>query len=211
MIKDRFFDLLSDSIAYEECPICNATEKEVKRHIDMLLYESVNDVGVRQDIRKALGFCNRHMDLLLSYNDILGDALIAQDLVKEVLTKDFNVKKNGLCPICIFENNIEKLFEDTFINALKEKSFREKLSEKRSILCLNHFRKIYNKLNGEAKEFLYATEKKNLSHLKDELDEEVEHFDYTNKGKKWKDEKNAHTRAFRFLLGKEFINSNHHT
>ena len=210
MVKDRFFDLLVDGIAYEECPICNAIGKEVKRYIDMFLYGSVNDVAVRQDIRKALGFCNRHTDLLLSYNDILGDAIIAQDLVKEVLTKNFTIKKNGLCPICTFENNMEKLFEDTFINALNEKSFRKKLSEKNSILCLNHFRKIYNKSNNEEKEFLYAMEKKNLAHLKDELDEEVEHFDYVNKGKKWKDEKNAHIRAFKFLLGKEFINPNHH-
>ena len=57
---------LSDVMAAPGCPICRVRRTAVSRFLDALLWESVTDVGFRQDWTRARGFCDRHTHALLA-------------------------------------------------------------------------------------------------------------------------------------------------
>lgn len=86
------------------CPICYLTKVAVKRYLDVLSYETVNDPQERAKLTAAGGFCNRHAWQWFSLNDALGTALIYQDVAKLVAAKleqdEFSsqtgVKRSGL-------------------------------------------------------------------------------------------------------------------
>ena len=43
---------LRDALAQPGCPICTLVERVSSRYLDSLLYERVNDVGTREDLRE---------------------------------------------------------------------------------------------------------------------------------------------------------------
>ncbi|HTR82458.1 MAG TPA: DUF6062 family protein [Bacteroidota bacterium] len=42
------------------CPLCEIVNASMHKHVDSILYEYVNDVGVRKVLHSSFGFCNRH-------------------------------------------------------------------------------------------------------------------------------------------------------
>lgn len=66
------------------CAICRLGAKHVHHFLDGLLYESVNDPGVRRRVGRARGFCNRHAWEMRSLSgNALGMALLHRDALKE--------------------------------------------------------------------------------------------------------------------------------
>ena len=53
MNKHTLYYNLRDAFAEEGCPICRLCSQAVDRYLDHLLYESVNDPGVRRNIRRS--------------------------------------------------------------------------------------------------------------------------------------------------------------
>lgn len=76
---------LRDALAEDGCAVCRLASQAVARHLDFLLHESVNDAGVRRDVRRARGFCNRHAWQLRDLQGALGIAIIYRDVVVAVL------------------------------------------------------------------------------------------------------------------------------
>ncbi len=76
----------SAASAQQPCPLCDLATKAVASYLDSLLYESVNDPGLRQDIREARGLCNTHAWQLRTLSGAaLGVALIYRDVLETVL------------------------------------------------------------------------------------------------------------------------------
>lgn len=69
------------------CPACRVEQSAVERYISSLLYESVNDIQVREHLRASLGFCREHARLAVEKNlgNALGFAMIYQDVINNVL------------------------------------------------------------------------------------------------------------------------------
>lgn len=78
-----FYDL-RDAMALPGCPVCRLKANAVRRHLDNLLWESVNDVGVRHGIRRAHGFCQQHAWQLIEGGSSLGVVIIVHDLMQHV-------------------------------------------------------------------------------------------------------------------------------
>jgi hypothetical protein len=59
----------------------------VERYISSLLYESVNDIQVRERLRASMGFCREHARLAVEKNlgNALGFAIIYQDVINNTL------------------------------------------------------------------------------------------------------------------------------
>jgi hypothetical protein len=70
-----FYDL-RDALTQPGCPVCRLKADAVRRHLDGMLWESVNDSGVRHDIREARGFCQQHAWQLVEGGSSLGAAII---------------------------------------------------------------------------------------------------------------------------------------
>ena len=79
-----YFDLL-DGFKKPGCGICRYALRAVERFFDSLTYENTNDPGIRDGVRAARGFCNRHTVQYLGFGDELGSALIYRDLLHTIL------------------------------------------------------------------------------------------------------------------------------
>jgi len=79
-----FFEL-REALAGTGCAMCRLAARAADRYLESLLWESVNDPGVRDAIRQARGFCHAHSKGLMRHGASLGVAIIARDVLKDVL------------------------------------------------------------------------------------------------------------------------------
>jgi len=68
------------------CPICHVGMAADRKYLDSLLWESVNDTGVRHELTQSLGLCSRHSRTLLMFpGGRLGVAILQRAIVQEAL------------------------------------------------------------------------------------------------------------------------------
>ena len=63
------------------CPICRLTLQAVDRYLTSTAYEDVTDPTVREQLRVAQGWCVVHAERWLAQPNVLGTALIYQDIL----------------------------------------------------------------------------------------------------------------------------------
>jgi len=84
MNRHTLYYNLQDAFAEKGCPICRLCSQAVDRYLEHLLYESVNDFEVRRSIRQSQGFCKKHAWQLVQRGDLLGIAIIHQDVIRNI-------------------------------------------------------------------------------------------------------------------------------
>ena len=112
------------------CPICHYGCESGRRYIDGVMYESVNDYGLRQKLTRTMGFCAFHSQEMLTIPGAkLGAAIIEQAMLKEALSRlskpangrgtffssfssknqsnPFHVPSSDACPACQHEREAE--------------------------------------------------------------------------------------------------------
>ena len=55
-----YFTVLEAFQKAKGCALCELEAEATRRYLDSLLYESVNDPGVRENLVRAKGYCRRH-------------------------------------------------------------------------------------------------------------------------------------------------------
>ncbi len=109
------------------CPICHYGRQTGHAFLEGLLYESVNDFGLRQQLTQSLGFCASHSREMLSFPGTrLGAAILEQAMLKEALRRaqaqtparrsllggrrnhDAASPHRGDCPVCRHEREAER-------------------------------------------------------------------------------------------------------
>lgn len=185
----------------EICPICQVTADGMAKHIDALFYERVTDVGTREAIRKARGFCRFHARLVSQHADALGTSLILQDvLVNELraidagefdrphnpagrLSRFFdssaaNTGNLAPCPICVAEQEMESRAVDSLISALPDRKFALVFRGSAG-LCLPHFRLAFCACSDdEAWKIVLEMARDSIARLSSELEELTRKSDY---------------------------------
>ncbi len=79
---------LCEAFRQPGCPICTLVAGDSWRYLDALLYERVNDVGTREELRKSLGFCSWHAWKSIEIsNCALGLAIIYEDILGAMVEK----------------------------------------------------------------------------------------------------------------------------
>ncbi len=141
----------------EGCPICHYGRMSGRKYLDGVMYESVNDFGLRQRLVSNMGFCAFHSQEILTFPGTkLGAAIIEQAMLKEALRRmdatspgrnSFFSRgaKNppaaaapdvGSCPACLHERASEqRAIEDLL--AHWDASWEE-LLKKSGGMCFNH-------------------------------------------------------------------------
>ncbi len=76
-----YYDL-KDALALPGCPICRVSAEAVNRYLDGLIYEKVNDPGLRAALRESRGFCQRHAWGLVRHGAALGVAIMMRDVIR---------------------------------------------------------------------------------------------------------------------------------
>ncbi|HEY81630.1 MAG TPA: hypothetical protein EYP25_13955 [Anaerolineae bacterium] len=107
------------------CPICHYGRQAGHAFLEGLLYESVNDFGLRQQLVQSLGFCAFHSQETLSFPGArLGAAILERAMLKEALRRvqrQAPARRSRLrrahgdlsptlddCPVCQHERGAER-------------------------------------------------------------------------------------------------------
>lgn len=76
---------LREALPEPGCAVCRLKAKATEQYLDGLLWESVNDPGVRNSVRQAQGFCHEHAWRLVRHGGSLGTAILLRDVLQDVL------------------------------------------------------------------------------------------------------------------------------
>jgi len=77
---------LQEALRKPCCPLCHILKEAGLRYLENLLYENVNDPGIRKMLDSSWGFCERHTRALASLTQYsLGIAIINESLLNKVL------------------------------------------------------------------------------------------------------------------------------
>lgn len=88
-LKDRvgYHDLMAD-LKKAGCPVCHGGHRSAWRLLDSILWESVNDPGVRRRLRGSKGFCREHALMAIAVasqqSTASGIAILYEDFLRSV-------------------------------------------------------------------------------------------------------------------------------
>ncbi|MFA6290447.1 MAG: DUF6062 family protein [Victivallales bacterium] len=145
----------------KDCPLCDLSNASVQKHFTDMLYESVNDRGLRKKLKEQKGFCAFHGELLLEHGDALGIAILHADQIQSLLdcldnlgsvfskikrTDHSGWTDHSGCMICEVRKGAEKRHMENFIELMDDEAMRNYL-EKFPGFCARHLFKVLEKLD----------------------------------------------------------------
>jgi len=222
------FSQAEEAFSKRGCAVCLLLNRYDVRRLDALLYESVNDVFVRDMIRKSLGFCNRHSsvmgeiaasvgrDLLSASGAPLGIGMIHPDLV-ETLMKQLKddkipgrIRRNSrsgkdACLVCPGRKELELAYLRTLIRNVADLGFREKYL-KSDGLCAAHLTKALKLQESYLdRETLATIEISQLERLARDLREFIRKHDYRYSKEGLGKEADSWLRSLRKISAEPFV------
>ena len=217
-----YFNFL-DALKGQGCPVCFVIKKYSRKFMDDFLYESVNDSGLRKEIRESAGFCNRHSWQLQKFGDGFGLGIVYEDLMRFILKrleetdgssasikailkqldKDEQAKKS--CIVCKEEKDVEGRYISVFLENFDDPEL--KFSYKRSFgLCLFHLNSAIKKCkNKKLTHEIITIETAKLNSLLVEVEEFLRKHDYRFSNEQFGKEGDSWIRAIEKLTGKEGV------
>ncbi len=181
---------LRDALEALGCAICTLVTKAVASSLDGLLYERVNDPGIRQELRASGGFCHRHAWELCDVGDAFGVGLLYQDLLERATTslkqclddrKALAAQQKGTvnqCPSCRQTPEATQRYLSLFVEMFEDPSFRSAIDQSNG-LCLPHFQEALSSCRTSAQRTALTNwEQAKLSILLRQLKEFLRKQDY---------------------------------
>lgn len=86
MVPLSYHELI-DACQKPGCPLCRLAQRDVRRHLEQVIYDSVNDPPTRARLRESLGYCYEHAWQLpqAGASTPLGVAFIYRDMLTTVM------------------------------------------------------------------------------------------------------------------------------
>jgi len=217
-----YFNLL-DALKEQGCPVCFVIRKNAQKFMDDFLYESVNDPGLRKEIKESVGFCNRHAWQLQKFGDGFGLGIVYEDLMQLVLKrlegadgssvslkaipkqldKDEQAKKS--CIVCKEEKDVEGRYIAVFLDNFDDSELRFAYNNSFG-LCFRHLNlAIKRNKNKKLSNEIISIEAAKLNGLISELKEFHRKHDYRFSKEKFGKEGDSWIRAIEKLIGKEGV------
>ena len=224
---------LEDAFGRGGCPVCWLLTRYDARSFDSLLYEFVNDVGVRDKIRQTLGFCNYHAWVLHQVaTDLtpeklsvgmgqMGISIIYLDLVETLIKrlKAFSSsaskrhvkapatvsKSTGtVCPMCSARAQFELWYLESILRNIAMKDFSEKYAACDGLCAIHLLRALELSGFDGNKRALAAAEIRRLEELSVDLHEFLRKHDYRYASEGFGKEGDSWLRAVRKISGERY-------
>jgi len=212
-----YFDVLRALQKARVCALCELEARETRRYLDNLLYENVNDVGVRGNLVRSRGHCRRHAYLLLESADGLGTAILYRDQVKlfvEFLESVGNLRAKlyrksvpkswnyeALCPACVIQAQARQGYISTLLEWLGEAEMQRAFDASPG-LCVPHLLLVLHQVrNAVERDCLLKTHLSKFEALAQELAEFVGKQDYRFHDEPSGAEKDSWRRAVCMMVG----------
>ena len=224
---------LWDALGQPGCPVCSLAERNSFRFLDALLYERVNDVGTREELRKSLGFCNWHawkslevqncpLGLGIIYNDML--ERIQERLAKvqhsipvfipfirrllprgKVKNSNRLLRPSHSCPVCQSVRFFEETNLGILLDFISERDFERQFSGSAGI-CFPHLIIAIEKFPGhENLPLLIERQMTKYESLQGEVSEFIRKHDYQYAHEPRGAESDSWKRALEMVVGKREI------
>jgi hypothetical protein len=223
---------LEDAFGRRGCPVCWLLTRYDERYFDYLLYGLVNDVGVREEIRQTLGFCNYHAwvlhqvatDLNAKLSVGMGETgigIIYLDLVETLIkrlkafsssaskrhakTLATSPKSTGtVCPICSARAQFELWYLESILRNIVVKDFAEKYATCDGLCAIHLLRALKLSSFDANKRALAAVEIRRLEELSVDLREFWRKHDYRYASEGFGKEGDSWLRALRKISGERY-------
>lgn len=195
-----FFRLL-DAARAPGCLLCRLTSTHTRRHIESLLYESVNDTGFRDRWRGARGFCHRHAWILAEFKDGLGTAILYEDVINHYGEKLLTEGAGTQCPLCKAEAGDLDDRIAVIAQSWDDVELRNAVAAGDG-LCGPHLRVLLREARRpEVRDTFWRVSAARLRQLAVELRQQIDSFDYRRAPPTDERIKHAWRRAIEQLLG----------
>jgi len=218
------FDVCRDDHA-AGCAFCRLYRRLQRDEIDIILGASMMEPDIREKTNE-LGFCNKHLGIMLSRKRMLGMGLILESHLAEVrkkltarsLLKDPSAasmaalgKLNGDCYVCSrIEKNLSAMISTAVYLYENDDDFRVKLKAQ-PYFCLPHYtalvsyaaKKMNKRLFREFFDTVEELEEKYLTELNGDVSWFCKKFGYDYESEPWYNSKDSVQRSIGFLTGRE--------
>jgi hypothetical protein len=202
----------------QECPLCELESEGLRRHVDNLLYEFVNDPGVRAELVRSKGYCARHANVLLSFRDGLGTAILYQDQVRVFLrlldglanaslraaSRDISrYTQHQECPLCRYQRQLREHQVSDLVEGLRHEEMRDAFQSSPG-LCVPHFLLAVQATRSEpVLRLLVGTELQRFRELLQDLETFCRKHDYRFQQEGFGKEADSWLRAVRMIAGRD--------
>jgi hypothetical protein len=216
-----FFDVLEAFQQAKGCALCELEARGIRRYLESLLYENVNDVGVRADLAKSRGYCRLHAHMLLEFQDGLGTAILYRD--QAMMFLDFLKSLNGLpakllrrkmpeewgiaalCPACRIAAGSRECHLSTLVEHLGDPDLRKAI-EASPGLCVPHLLPALRQAqDASSREYLASLHVDKFQQLADDLAEFDRKHDYRFSREPWGKERDSWIRAINMMAGRKDV------
>jgi hypothetical protein len=215
-----YFEVLDAVREAKGCPLCHLEADRMRRYLDGILYEFVNDSGVRAELARSKGFCHTHAHMLLGVEGprALGIAILYRDQVHQFLkflqglkepTSDhfWRQKRSTVweasepCPACRLQAEQRLRYSEVVVGSLNEPEFRNAF-EASAGLCVSHFLSALDLIQDfSVRDLLIAIQEAKLADLKHDLEEFCRKNDYRFRDEGFGKEGDSWLRAVRLMVG----------
>ena len=211
-----YYKLLAALEKARDCVLCELGAGYLHRYFENLLYENVNDPGLRKKLTRSGGFCHRHAHLLLTVGDALGTAILYKDLVG-LFSRELDRMKTGQikslhkelqgrsacldCPACLSEKEHRRNQIGTFLEWLEDEELKRKF-EAGPGFCKEHLFAVLEQAdNQKVCTYLIETHGRKYALLLADLEEFIRKNDYRFIKEKVGPEGSSWLRAVKMLTG----------
>jgi len=178
------FFKLWDAFEQKECPICYLCRKARNLFLSNLWYEHVNDVGLRNQLHRSIGFCPDATDASLAMGDDLGMSIIYRSLSDDIaarLRAHNPLVQTGPCPIAEHVATMNHNYVQAMAAHYVAKDLQDR-HENSFGLCLQHIREVLAALpTSQLRNTFSEIEEGKFRRLQQELDLFIAKNDYQNK------------------------------
>jgi hypothetical protein len=139
---NTYFEL-RDALGTPGCVVCRLAARSVRRYLEALAFESVNDLGLRAQLRRSRGFCNLHAwQVLDEAREPFGGGIIYRDVlnacVSQLAAGDVAGPDGGECVACQAREVSARRYVDALVDHANEAELERRV-EQGGGLCWRHF------------------------------------------------------------------------
>jgi hypothetical protein len=205
-----YYQMLDALRRAKQCVFCDLERKGIAAYFGGLLYEKVNDPGIRGELVKSGGFCPRHAFVLASFGDGLGTAILYADQIQLRMKslEQFSPRQpqasylsDGTCPACRTEGRMRASYTRTLLLGMEDQEMRDAFACSAG-LCFPHFATVLMRAENLAiQQDLIRAQKQHLSALSSQLQEFINKYDYRRTSEEFNEERNSWLRAVEMISG----------
>lgn len=175
------------------CPLCELERAAVRQDLDNVLYEFVNDPGVRACLAQSRGYCHRHAHILASLGKGSGVAILYEDQLHaylKSLSEDERCSSNrrwkpdegwanhDACPACQIQLQQRKHAIGVLCDGLAEPAMREAYERGPGVCAPHLIHVLKHARSPEQRQYLLAIQRRQVEALLAEIREFIRKQDY---------------------------------